>query len=75
MKYCISNVNFIGFKMKKNKYNANAELYSAFLEGKTTKEENYIVLKQMMRDSRLIMMLNLAASTTCSKKMKKNSIK
>ena len=42
----------------------NANLYSAFLEGKATKNEMRIVLKKMMRDSRLMMKLNLAAAIT-----------
>lgn len=44
---------------KKNNFNAN--LYSAFLEGKTTKEENRIVLNRMIRSQKLIMELNLAS--------------
>ena len=44
----------------------NANVYSAFLEGKATKDEMRTILKKMMRDSRLIMMLNLAATATNS---------
>lgn len=40
----------------------NANAYSAFLEGKATKEEISAILKKLMHDSRLMMMLNLAAS-------------
>ena len=42
----------------------NANLYSAFLEGKATKDEMRAILKKMMRDSRLMMKLNLAATVT-----------
>lgn len=48
------------FKMEDMICNANA--YSAFLEGKATKEEICAILKNMMHDSRLVMTLNLAAS-------------
>ncbi len=44
----------------------NANVYSAFLEGKATKDEMRTILKKMMRDSQLIMMLNLAATVTNS---------
>ena len=44
----------------------NANLYSAFLEGKATKDEMRTILKKMMRDSRLMMKLNLAATITNS---------
>lgn len=42
----------------------NANVYSAFLEGKATKEEMRTILKKMMRDSRLMMTLNLAATVS-----------
>lgn len=42
----------------------NANVYSAFLEGKATKEEMRTILKKMMRDSRLMMKLNLAATVS-----------
>lgn len=48
------------FKMEDMICNANA--YSAFLEGKATKEEISAILKKLMHDSRLMMKLNLAAS-------------
>lgn len=44
----------------------NANMYSAFLEGKATKDEMRTILKKMMRDSRLMMKLNLAATVTSS---------
>ena len=46
----------------------NANLYSAFLEGKATKDEMSTILKKMMRDSRLMMKLNLAAAVSSRKK-------
>lgn len=52
------------FKMEDMICNANA--YSAFLEGKATKEETCAILKNMMHDSRLMMTLNLAASVNLS---------
>ena len=48
----------------------NANVYSAFLEGKATKEEMCTILKKMMRDSRLMMKLNLAATVTNRNKKK-----
>lgn len=42
----------------------NANVYSAFLEGKVTKDEMRTILKKMMRDSRLMMKLNLAATVS-----------
>ncbi len=39
----------------------NANVCSAFLEGKATMEEMRTILERMMRDSRLMMRLNLAA--------------
>lgn len=42
----------------------NANVYSAFLEGKATMDEMRAILKKMMRDSRLMMKLNLAATVT-----------
>lgn len=46
----------------------NANVYSAFLEGKATKDEMRTILKKMMRDSKLMLKLNLAATVTCKKK-------
>ena len=46
----------------------NANMYSAFLEGKATKDEMRAILKKMMRDSRLMMKLNLAATVTSKRK-------
>lgn len=46
----------------------NANVYSAFLEGKATKDEIRTILKKMMRDSRLMMKLNLAATVTSKRK-------
>lgn len=40
---------------------SNANVYSAFLEGKVTKEAMRVVLEKMMRDSQLMLELNLAA--------------
>jgi hypothetical protein len=51
---------------KKKKFNAN--LYAAFLEGKTTKEENRIVLTRMTRSPKLIMELNLASAINRGKR-------
>ena len=45
----------------------NANVYSAFLEGKATKEEMRTILKKMMSDSRLMMKLNLAATVSSIK--------
>lgn len=42
----------------------NANVCSAFLEGKATKDEMRTILKKMMRDSRLMMKLNLAATVS-----------
>ena len=42
----------------------NANVYAAFLEGKATKDEMRAILKKMMRDSRLMMKLNLAATVS-----------
>lgn len=44
----------------------NANVYSAFLEGKATKEERCAILERMMHDSRLVMELNLAAAGNLS---------
>ena len=53
----------------------NANVYSAFLEGKATKDEMRTILKKMMRDSRLMMKLNLAATVNGKKdKRRKNSL-
>ena len=46
----------------------NANVYSAFLEGEATKDEMRTILKKMMRDSRLMMKLNLAATVTSKRK-------
>lgn len=46
----------------------NANVYSAFLEGKANKDETRTILKKMMRDSRLMMKLNLAATVRSRKK-------
>lgn len=46
----------------------NANVYSAFLEGRATKDEMHTILKKMMRDSRLMMKLNLAAAVSSRKK-------
>ena len=62
MRYYIINVNFIDSKMMDKKKKFNANLYAAFLEGKTTKEENRIVLTRMARSPKLIMELNLASA-------------
>lgn len=51
---------------KKKKFNTN--LYAAFLEGKTTKEENRIVLTRMTRSPKLIMELNLASAINRGKR-------
>lgn len=40
----------------------NANVYSAFLEGKATEDETRAILEKMMQDVRLMMQLNLAAS-------------
>lgn len=53
-------------KKKKMKTN-NANLYAAFLEGKTTKEENRIVLTRMNQSPRLILELNLASAVNSDK--------
>ena len=50
----------------------NANLYSAFLEGKATKDEMRTILKKLMRDSKLMMKINLAA-TVSSMIIKDNS--
>lgn len=55
---------------RKKKFNAN--LYAAFLEGKTTKEENRIVLTRMIKSPRLIMELNLASAVNRSKRKSDN---
>lgn len=46
----------------------NANVYSAFLEGKATKDEMRTILKKMMRDSLLMMKLNLAAAVSSRKR-------
>ena len=50
----------------------NANVYSAFLEGKATKDEMRTILKKLMRDSKLMMKINLAA-TVSSMIIKDNS--
>jgi hypothetical protein len=62
--FTIFKENFIDSKMDDMICNAN--VYSAFLEGKATKEEMRNILRKMMRDSRLMMKLNLAATVTSS---------
>ena len=52
----------------------NANVYSAFLEGKATKDEMRTILKKMMRDSRLMMKLNLAATISSRKKIEKKIV-
>ena len=42
----------------------NANLYSAFLEGKATKDEMRTIRKKLMRDSELMMKINLAATVS-----------
>lgn len=51
----------------------NANVYSAFLEGKATKDEMRAILKKMMRDSRLMMKLNLAATVSSIKTKEKDN--
>ena len=63
-RFTIFKENFIDSKMDNMICNAN--MYSAFLEGKATKDEMRTILKKMMRDSRLMMKLNLAATVTSS---------
>lgn len=46
------------------KKNFNANLYAAFLEGKTKEEENRAVLATMMRNPGLILEINLASAIT-----------
>lgn len=58
---------FIDFRM--GDMISNANVYSAFLEGKATKDEMRTILNRLMCDSRLMMKLNLAATISC-KKMK-----
>ena len=66
IRFTIFKENFIDSKMEDMICNAN--VYSAFLEGKATKDEMRTILKKMMRDSRLMMKLNLAATVSCRKK-------
>ena len=68
MRYYIINANFIDSKMMDRKKKFNANLYAAFLEGKATKDENRIVLKRMIRSTRLIMELNLASAINKGKR-------
>ena len=65
-RFTIFKENFIDSKM--DDMISNANVYSAFLEGKATKEEMCTILKKMMRDSRLMMKLNLAATVTSKRK-------
>ena len=65
-RFTIFKENFIDSKMEDMICNAN--VYSAFLEGKATKDEMRTILKKMMRDSRLMMKLNLAAAVSSRKK-------
>lgn len=65
-RFTIFKENFIDSKMDDMICNAN--VYSAFLEGKATKDEMRTILKKMMRDSRLMMKLNLAAAVSSRKK-------
>lgn len=65
-RFIIFNESFIDSKMEDMICNAN--VYSAFLEGKATKDEMRAILKKMMRDSRLMMKLNLAATVSSRKK-------
>lgn len=65
-RFTIFKENFIDSKMEDMICNAN--VYSAFLEGKATKDEMCTILKKMMRDSRLMMKLNLAAAVSSRKK-------
>ena len=68
MRYYIINANFIDSKMMDRKKKFNANLYAAFLEGNATKDENRIVLKRMIRSTRLIMELNLASAINKGKR-------
>ena len=65
-RFTIFKESFIDSKMEDMTCNAN--VYSAFLEGKATKDEMSTILKKMMRDSRLMMKLNLAAAVSSRKK-------
>ena len=58
-RFTIFKENFIDFKMEDIICNAN--VYSAFLEGKATRREVMAILKRMISDPNLILMLNLAA--------------
>ena len=42
----------------------NANEYSAFLEGNATKDEMRTILKKLMRDPKLMMKINLAATVS-----------
>lgn len=64
-RFTILKENFIDSKMKDMICNAN--LYSAFLEGKATKDEMRTILKKLMRDSKLMMKINLAATVSSMK--------
>lgn len=52
----------------------NANVYSAYLEGKANKDETCAILKKMIRDHRLMMTLNIAA-TVSSNRIRKDNIK
>jgi hypothetical protein len=65
-RFVIFNESFTDFSM--GDMISNANVYSAFLEGKATKDEMRTILKKMMRDSRLMMKLNLAATVSSRKK-------
>ena len=69
-RFTIFKENFIDSKMEDMICNAN--VYSAFLEGKATKDEMRTILKKMMRDSRLMMKLNLAATVSSRQKKDEN---
>ena len=61
-RFTILKENFIDSKMEDMICNAN--LYSAFLEGKATKDEMRTILKKLMRDPKLMMKINLAATVS-----------
>lgn len=42
----------------------NANVYSAYLEGKANKDETCAILKKMIRDDRLMLTLNIAATVS-----------
>ena len=71
-KFTSINEYFIDSKMEDMICNAN--VYSAFLEGKATKDEMRTILKKMMRDSRLILKLNLAAAVCSDEKIEEDFV-